>query len=696
MTPEELAKKIKLIQDYEYYKSITNSLPHLYGFPWYRWAKDYFDSTNKATFLCAANQLSKSSTQIRKMIDWATDQSKWKKLWPNLLPGQKPNQFWAFYPTQDVWQTEFETKWVPDFLPRNKDDQNYGWKEYKDKGLIKKIEFNSGVTIYCKSYAQKVKDLQSGSVHALWCFTAGTKVLTDNGIIPIESLKIGDKVLTRKGFREIENTSSRDALVYKKEIPKKETLESTPEHPIWVNGQWVEFKDITKDDLYFEVPFWQLIKKLSFLKEQYLRDSQSQRQLIVGVVSVAEEWVIELSRLAIFVKKNFYTDKMQRESFVQKPVLTEALETKRVYNIRVQGEKEFFANGILVHNCDEETPVEFIPELQARLRATEGYFHAVMTPTLGQEFWRRIFEPRNKDEELYPNAHKQTISLYDSQKYLDGKPSRWTDERIKEIISECGTEADVQRRVFGRFVKSENLRFESFDLDRNMIQSMPIPKSWGVFAGVDPGSGGKSGHPAAILFLAVRPDYKEAHVFKCWRGDGIPTANTDILKKFRELKGNMLTMAQVYDYKDKDFFLVAQSEGEPFQMANKSRDEGYGLLNSLFKQGMLKLHRGDPEIDKLAAEIMSLSVTGDKRKSQDDLCDALRYVCLTSIPWDFQNLESQNAQKFNDPPPDSRTDTERANEELLKARRDFVLNITKKTDDYNEEINFWNELAGND
>lgn len=452
---------------------------------------------------------------IRKFIDWATDTSKWKKRWPSLLPGQKPNQFWYFYPTQDVWQAEFESKWVPDFLPRGiyKDDPIFGWKHVSDKGLVKKIVFNSGVTIYCKTYAQKAKDLQTGSVHKL--------------------------------------------------------------------------------------------------------------------------------------------------------------------------------------GCDEELPVALLPELQARLRATNGYFCSVFTATLGQEFWRRVMEPKNKEEEIYPHALKQTVSLYDCMNYIDGSKTRWTKERIEQIIAECTTTAEVNRRVFGRFVKSEGLQYGSFDLERNTMIAEVIPKSWGNFSGVDPGSGGESGHPAAIVFVCVRPDYKEGWVFRGWRGDKIPTANPDILKKFKDLKHDLLLMGQVYDYKDKDFFLVAQSAGEAFSMAKKERGEGYGLVNSLFKNGMLRIFKGDVELDKLVGELMTLSADTDKRKAEDDLCDALRYTCM-SIPWDFSGIaDMKAAAKFKDAPPDLRSEEEIAAAQVLKDRRDFALNMTRDVDDTESaEIEYWNDLSG--
>lgn len=508
LTPAE-ADELERLLEWE------KSLPHLYGFPWYKWAKNFFDSRHKAAFITAANQVSKSSTQIRTVIEWATNQTMWPTLWPKLLDGQKPNTFWYFYPTKEQWQAEFESKWVPDFLPRGllKDDPIYGWRSTNDKGLITKIIFNSGVTIYCKTYAQKIKDLQTGSVHALF--------------------------------------------------------------------------------------------------------------------------------------------------------------------------------------LDEECPAEYLPELQARLRATNGYIRAVFTATLGQEYWRRVMEPKSAQEEIYSSAHKQTVSLYDSQEYLNGRKSQWTNARIQEIIDECTSDAEVQRRVFGRFVKSEGLRFDSFDLERNMIAPQPIPTSWGVFGAVDPGSGGKQGHPAAIVFIAVRPDYREGWVFKGWRGDGEQTANPDILNKFRELKGSMLLMGQVYDYKDKDFFLVAQSQGEPFEMARKQRDEGFGLVNSLFKNGMLKIFKNDPELGKLVTELMTLSKTIDKREAKDDLCDAVRYDCM-SIPWDFAaTSEPIDVKKFQDAPIDSRTDEQRKCAELAKARRDFVLNVPAAVDHSDmAEFEYWNELSG--
>jgi phage terminase large subunit-like protein len=161
---DELVKKKRLL---EAKKSLMQrELPHLYLFKWYRWAWDFFNSTNKITLLCAANQISKSSTQIRRFIDWATDDTKWEDLWPN----QVPNLFWYFYPTKEVATVEFFKKWSQ-FLPAGsmKDDPKYGWKPVFAKSFIDRIEFNSGVSIYFKSYNQSVMSLQSSTVFAVGC-----------------------------------------------------------------------------------------------------------------------------------------------------------------------------------------------------------------------------------------------------------------------------------------------------------------------------------------------------------------------------------------------------------------------------------------------------------------------------------------------------------------------------------------------
>lgn len=149
---------------------LKSGLPHLYGRKWYAWAKAFFESRNKMSLLCAANQISKSSTQIRKCIEWVGNPDLWPELWD--MDKQPPRQFWYLYPDKATATAEYENKWKPEFLPQGayKNHKTYGWKPiYGDKKRIEAIVFNSGVTVYFKTYEQDVQNLQSGTVHAIFC-----------------------------------------------------------------------------------------------------------------------------------------------------------------------------------------------------------------------------------------------------------------------------------------------------------------------------------------------------------------------------------------------------------------------------------------------------------------------------------------------------------------------------------------------
>ena len=507
-----LRRKLKLL---EQQKELEEGLPHLYSQKFYPWARTIWESTNREIFLCSANQVGKSVLFIRKNIHLATEPSLWPIFWPGLAKGQVPTLFWYLMPTMGNIQTEFETKWVPQFLPRGKfkNHPQYGWKEVYDKGTVQKIKFNTGVIIQFRSHSMKPRDLQGATV---WHCT-----------------------------------------------------------------------------------------------------------------------------------------------------------------------------------CDEELPVHLLPEVKARLNAVPGggIFAMCFTATLAQHHWMLTMEPPSPSDEKHPDALKIQVSLYDSQKFEDGSLTHWTDAKIEAAKRNCPTQAEIDRRIYGRFVKSHGLRYESFSLDKNLSEPHPLPKSWLVYGAVDPGSGGQSGHPAAIVFVGVSPDYKQARVFRAWRGDGIPTTASDILEKYKELRAGLNIVQQYYDWASKDFFLIASRQGESFLQAEKGREIGVGILNVLFRNRMLSIQRGDPELDKLVHELCSLPVDGDKTKAADDLVDALRYCCA-SIPWDFSDLENSTNMM------DDLKKEKAPKVELTESqkRRNWFLGIDQPKDDNNDEIteqfDFRNDMAG--
>lgn len=501
---ETKLQEIELIQKR---LELAEGLPFLHGWKWYPWARAFFESTNKINLLCAANQISKSSTQIRKAIDWATNKPKWPLLWR-----RKPIQFWYLYPSQKVVNAEFLTKWK-EFLPSGKfkDDPVYGWKVIKEKHDILGIEFFSGVYLFFKTYAQDAQNLQSGTCDAIF--------------------------------------------------------------------------------------------------------------------------------------------------------------------------------------CDEELPIELLPELQQRLTANDGYFHMVFTATLGQEFWRKAMEPYDWEEPTLPNALKMTVSMYDCLFYEDGEPSYWTKEKIQEIEARCPTHNDVLRRVYGKFIVDiTGRKYPQFDMKKHMKPWHPVPKDWFIYGGVDVGAGGKTAHPAAIAFVAVRTDYRAGRVFIGWRGDGIRTTAGDVMDKFRELRvtNNLRMTEQRYDWGSADFGTIAVRLGEPFLPANKSHDMGEDMINTLFKNDMLFVYESE-ELNKLAVELSTLRKETPKTKAKDDLIDAVRYA-ISAVPWDWTALTVEGKEEVKDAAEQKLSPLQQEIADRRKAH--FGEEEDNETQRVEDELSEWNELYG--
>lgn len=492
-------------------------LPHLYGYPHYKWSREFFNATDRMCFLTAANQASKSSVQIRKTIDWSTDKSKWKKLWPK----STPKQFWYMYPAADLATTEFEKKWVTEFLPRGaaKNSEEYGWEvEYK-KGFVHALHFRSGVTVYFKLYSQKPRNLQASSVHAIF--------------------------------------------------------------------------------------------------------------------------------------------------------------------------------------SDEEMPPEFYDEISARLSATEGYFSMVFTATDGHPLWYRTMERIGHEDEAFKGAHKQIVSLYDCLYYEDGSAGGWTIERIKQREADCSSDAEIQRRVMGRFVKESGRKFSQFDGNIHFKPAYVIPTDWRVYAAVDIGSGRKTTiittkSSGAIVFIAVNPECTKGAVFKIWRGDDLETSAGDILDQYRQMRAGISVVQAAYDHASKEFGIIASRSSENFVMADKSRDVGTQTINTLFKHQMLDILDVDQSA-KLVQELMTVP-EGEKtsRKIQNDLTDALRY-CILLVPWDWSKIKisAQEVLDERDAIKD-RPLTEAELEALqIKMRRgEMDYSAVEGWSEFETELDYWNDQYG--
>lgn len=341
--------------------------------------------------------------------------------------------------------------------------------------------------------------------------------------------------------------------------------------------------------------------------------------------------------------------------------------------------------------ADEEMPVELWDELMLRLTRTQGIMNCVFTPTLNQPYWQKAIETN----EVLKDAFKLQVSMYDCLKYEDASPNpTLTEATIQEVIKKCSSETEVLRRVFGKFVTEVGRTFFAFNFDKNLKPLENYEKKL-VYAAVDYGSGGESGHPSAIVFVAVDPEFKQGQVIRAWRGDGIQTTAGDVYDKYREMSKDLKIVQACYDPAAADFGTIAERNGLAFTKANKARSDGEKILNTLFRYQMLSLAEEDGEISKLGSELSHIMDTNARSKSSkkhDDLADALRYLCMM-IPWNFSEL----AEKFEERVVlETRPLTEAEYQvQQIKDRRGLSDGDKDEWQEFNEEFSHWNEEYGN-
>ena len=187
--------------------------------------------------------------------------------------------------------------------------------------------------------------------------------------------------------------------------------------------------------------------------------------------------------------------------------------------------------------------------------------------------------------------------------------------------------------------------------------------------------------------LAVNPEFNRGLVVRTWRGDYEETTAADILAKYKDLTTNIVITQACYDYQSREFGLISSRMGEVFLPADKEREGGTQILNTLFQSRALLVAHGVYDNQKLVTELMSVPLGEKSRKYQDDLTDALRYV-VKLVPWDFNSINPQQP---------SADKAEVKEKEIYDERRRHFFE-EKQSDqwrDFRDEIEAWNELYGN-
>lgn len=289
---------------------------------------------------------------------------------------------------------------------------------------------------------------------------------------------------------------------------------------------------------------------------------------------------------------------------------------------------------------DEEVPEALWDELMVRTSARSGLgsgkVATVFTATLGQKFLYDTMERQGSDDEKFPQAFKRQISLYDCLTYCDGTASPiFTKERIRDdIIPMYTSENEIQRRVWGRFVKDSGLLYAEF---ASKLNTLPYNRDeiegWQVYCGIDYGSGGINGHPSSISFIAVNDEFFKARCFYVWKSEKVAagyvrTTQADVLTKYQELCQRLNVEPHTYfDWSATDLGILALREGINILPANKNYEHGVGLINSLFRSQQLIIFTGPEagQTHELITELELINQETAKNHRKDDCADAFRY-----------------------------------------------------------------------
>lgn len=344
--------------------------------------------------------------------------------------------------------------------------------------------------------------------------------------------------------------------------------------------------------------------------------------------------------------------------------------------------------------CDEELPEDFWDELNWRRNAVKGYFRMAFTATIGQKLWYDTMERKGTPEEKFPHAWKKQISLYDCMKFTDGTPSHIDEEYIQKAKMLCKSKAEELKRVWGRFATDSGLKYPTFDKELNVSAPTPIARNWPIYIGVDIGSGGDEGHPSAVVFVAVSPDYTKAIAFDGWLGTDRVTTDIDVYNRMMEMiweNGLEDRIAGIfYDYHAKDFGTICGRNGLSVEKADKSHDTGEAVLGVLFKTLNLSI-QSKPCLDVLVFQLSNLKRDTPKKHAVDDFADGLRYA-VTRIPFDWGKI----GVKINTV---QKAVVERVNpeEENLRKRREQYMKANfdsaeDKIIDVTTEMEAWSDL----
>lgn len=183
------------------------------------------------------------------------------------------------------------------------------------------------------------------------CLVAGTVIETLRGAVPIEDVAPGDRVLTRAGYRQVV-AAKRTGIavpVIRVYLSSGRLLVGTANHPVFVEGVgFIELDTLARGDMLTACAKRSLFSRVANMFAILTRRID-RPAFISTITSAAKERV---AAAADAVRHSWPRGQRIRDRARVSVVGLCDAGRADVYNLAVDGENEYFANGVLVHNCD--------------------------------------------------------------------------------------------------------------------------------------------------------------------------------------------------------------------------------------------------------------------------------------------------------------------------------------------------------
>ena len=234
---------------------------------------------------------------------------------------------------------------------------------------------SSDLPLTYRSLSTRVIDKRKAvkKVHGSWeddiydeCLKRGTMIATESGNHPIENILPGELVWTRRGLKPVlwAGRTGRNAMLTTAHFSDGTTLSGTANHPVFITGRgFVRLDSISYGD---KIVSWSSNGlRLSSIAASHSGATQTRNNGPIETTSAqveqtdsrasmtciekSEEIISAQSPMAMLSTTRTPTHRTtSRQTLNSKP---KEITRSDVYNLSVADAEEFFANGILVHNC---------------------------------------------------------------------------------------------------------------------------------------------------------------------------------------------------------------------------------------------------------------------------------------------------------------------------------------------------------